>query len=94
MIEEHRRRAGSEDGLVIGLQLTHSGRYCRPNHHTKPEPRILYHHPVLDKRLGISSDYPLLTLDRCMREAVELPFRDQDRFEKFVARNAEALFFP
>src|SRR5437899_2888516 len=60
LIEEHRRRAGSEDGLVIGLQLTHSGRYCRPNHHTKPEPRILYHHPVLDKRLGISSDYPLL----------------------------------
>jgi len=41
-----------------------------------------------------ASDYPLLTLDRCMREAVELPFRDQDRFEKFVARNAEALFFP
>src|SRR6266702_2891009 len=60
LIEEHRRRAGSEDGLVIGLQLTHSGRYCRPNHHTKPEPRILYHHPVLDKRLGISSGYPLL----------------------------------
>ena len=60
LIEEHRRRAGSEDGLVIGLQLTHSGRYCRPNHHTKPEPRILYHHPVLDKRLGIPRDYPLL----------------------------------
>jgi 2,4-dienoyl-CoA reductase-like NADH-dependent reductase (Old Yellow Enzyme family) len=60
LIEEHRRKAGSQDGLVIGLQLTHSGRYCRPNHHTKPEPRILYHHPILDKRLGISSDYPLL----------------------------------
>src|SRR6266699_564284 len=61
LIEEHRRTAGSEDGLVIGLQLTHSGRYCRPNHHTTPEPRILYHHLILDKRLGISSDYPLLT---------------------------------
>jgi predicted TIM-barrel fold metal-dependent hydrolase len=40
-----------------------------------------------------ASDYPLLTLDRCLREVVELPFRDRDRFEKFVARNAEALFF-
>jgi len=40
LLEEHHRAAGSEDGLVIGLQLTHSGRYCRPNHHAKPEPRI------------------------------------------------------
>jgi predicted TIM-barrel fold metal-dependent hydrolase len=44
-------------------------------------------------KVMFASDYPLLTLDRCMREAVELPLRDQDRFEKFVARNAEALFF-
>jgi predicted TIM-barrel fold metal-dependent hydrolase len=44
-------------------------------------------------KVMFASDYPLLALDRCMREAAELPFRDQDRFEKFVARNAEALFF-
>ena len=61
LIKEHHRTTGSEDGLIIGLQLTHSGRYCRPNRHTKPEPRILYHHPILDKRLGLSGDYPLLT---------------------------------
>ena len=61
LIKEHHRATGSEDGLIIGLQLTHSGRYCRPNRHTKPEPRILYHHPILDKRLGLSRDYPLLT---------------------------------
>ena len=44
-------------------------------------------------KVMFASDYPLLSLDRCMREAAELPFRDQDRFEKFVARNADALFF-
>jgi 2,4-dienoyl-CoA reductase-like NADH-dependent reductase (Old Yellow Enzyme family) len=43
------------------LQLTHSGRYCRPNEHTRPEPRILYHHPLLDRRLKLPPDYPLLT---------------------------------
>jgi len=43
------------------LQLTHSGRYCRPNKHDRPEPRILYHHPILDRRLGLSPDYPTLT---------------------------------
>jgi NADPH2 dehydrogenase len=61
LIEEHDRTTGSEDGLLVGLQLTHSGRYCRPNRDTKPEPRILYRHPILDKRLGLSGDYPLLT---------------------------------
>jgi len=58
---EHIQTTGSDDGLVIGLQLTHSGRYCRPNEHSRPEPRILYHHPVLDQRLKLPADYPLLT---------------------------------
>jgi NADPH2 dehydrogenase len=58
---EHNLTTGSDDGLVIGLQLTHSGRYCRPNELTRPEPRILYHHPWLDRRLGLPPDYPVLT---------------------------------
>ena len=61
LIDEHIATTGSKDGLLIGLQLTHSGRYCRPNHHTKLEPRILYHHPILDQRVGVSADHPLLT---------------------------------
>ena len=61
LIEEHRRVAGSDDGLMIGLQLTHSGRYSKPNSNSSPEPRILYHHPILDKRLGLPADYPVLT---------------------------------
>jgi len=58
---EHILATGSDDGLVMGLQLTHSGRYCRPNEHARPEPLILYHHPVLDRRLKLPPDYPLLT---------------------------------
>ena len=61
LIEEHRRKTGSDEGLVIGLQLTHSGRYAKPNAKDRPEPRILYHHPILDKRLGLPADYPLLS---------------------------------
>lgn len=61
LIEEHRKTTGSTDGLLIGLQLTHSGRYCRPNQHNRPEPKILYHHPILDRKLGLPSDYPVLT---------------------------------
>ena len=58
---EHVLTTGSDNGLVIGLQLTHSGRFCRPNEHTRPEPRILYHHPFLDQRLKLPADHPLLT---------------------------------
>jgi len=58
---EHILTTGSDDGLIVGLQLTHSGRYCRPNEHSRPEPRILYHHPFLDQRLKLPPDYPLLT---------------------------------
>ena len=61
LIDEHIRTTGSEEGLLIGLQLTHSGRYCRPNRHDKPEPRILYRHPILDRKLGLPADYPVLT---------------------------------
>ncbi|HXM14092.1 MAG TPA: hypothetical protein VN933_02545 [Candidatus Eremiobacteraceae bacterium] len=57
LIDEHKRVMGNIDGLVIGLQLTHSGRYCRPNASNKSEPRILYRHPILDRRLKLGPDY-------------------------------------
>ncbi|HXN22915.1 MAG TPA: NADH:flavin oxidoreductase [Candidatus Dormibacteraeota bacterium] len=61
LVDEHRRTAGSVDGLIIGLQLTHSGRYSCPNQKGRPEPRILYHHPILDRRVGLSCDSSVLT---------------------------------
>jgi 2,4-dienoyl-CoA reductase-like NADH-dependent reductase (Old Yellow Enzyme family) len=61
LVEEHRKTTGSDDGLLLGLQLTHSGRFCRPNAHDRPEPRMLYHHPLLDLRVGVAGDCPLLT---------------------------------
>jgi 2,4-dienoyl-CoA reductase-like NADH-dependent reductase (Old Yellow Enzyme family) len=56
-------------GVVVGLQLTHSGRFSRPNSH-RPEPRILYRHPIMDRRLGLPDDYPLLS-DGEVREIIE-----------------------
>jgi NADPH2 dehydrogenase len=52
LLDAHRQQFGSTDDLLVGLQLTHSGRFCRPN--TKQlEPRIAYHHPLLDQKFGI-----------------------------------------
>jgi NADPH2 dehydrogenase len=67
MAAAHEAAFGRRDDLVIGLQLTHSGRYCRPNSKAKLEPRILYHHPVLDRRLQIDPSLPVLTDDEIRR---------------------------
>lgn len=40
-------------GQVAGLQLTHSGRWARPQ--GTPLPRTVYQHPILDDRSGASS---------------------------------------
>jgi 2,4-dienoyl-CoA reductase-like NADH-dependent reductase (Old Yellow Enzyme family) len=61
LIDEHRGHFGTDDDLLLGLQLTHSGRFCRPNEKAKLEPMILYHHPVLDEMFKIPADYPIMT---------------------------------
>ena len=61
LVETHVERFGRADDLLVGLQLTHSGRFARPGRHDRPEPCILYHHPLLDRRFAIPPDYPLLT---------------------------------
>ncbi len=61
VLDKHTEAFGNTDDLVIGLQLTHSGRFCKPNSHTRFESKILYAHPFLNQRFGLSADYPALT---------------------------------
>lgn len=63
LLDTHRQHFGKVDDLSVGLQLTHSGRYARPNSKKTAEPRIAYRHPTLDPRLGISDDSLLLSDD-------------------------------
>jgi NADPH2 dehydrogenase len=61
LVEAHGQQCGSCEGLLVGLQLTHSGRFCRPNRKDMLEPLILYRHPVLDRKFGVPDDHPLMT---------------------------------
>lgn len=70
LVAAHKQATGSDVDLFIGLQLTHSGRYSRPNAQDRPEPKIVYHHPILNRRLDIPADYPVLT-DAELREIIE-----------------------
>ncbi len=47
--------------IVMVIQLTHSGRYSKPE--GKPEPIIAHHSPVLDPKHDLPPDYPLVTDD-------------------------------
>ena len=51
MVAAHATRF-DESGLVAGLQLTHSGRWSRPQ--GEPAPRIAYRQPQLDARVPVS----------------------------------------
>ena len=50
LVAAHEQAGGRAGGPVVGLQLTHSGRWSRPD--GEPRPRIAYRHPLLDDRVG------------------------------------------
>ncbi|MCX7387750.1 MAG: NADH:flavin oxidoreductase [Planctomycetales bacterium] len=65
--QAHQKHIGSTDDLLIGLQLTHSGRFARPNDKQRLEPQIAYHHPLLDPKYGITNSDALLSDDDIKR---------------------------
>jgi 2,4-dienoyl-CoA reductase-like NADH-dependent reductase (Old Yellow Enzyme family) len=67
LVDEHRRRFGTTGDLLVGLQLTHSGRFACPRQKTRPEPLILYRHPVLDRKFHLAADQPVLSDDDIAR---------------------------
>jgi NADPH2 dehydrogenase len=52
LVAAHRDRfgAGGDGDLYVGLQLTHSGRYARPDAHDRPAPIAACPNPILDRR--------------------------------------------
>ncbi|MBZ0290428.1 MAG: NADH:flavin oxidoreductase, partial [Anaerolineae bacterium] len=67
LVATHAQHHGDADNLLIGLQLTHSGRFARPYDNSKLEPHILYNHPLLDRKYHLPPDQPLMTDDEIAR---------------------------
>lgn len=65
--DTHAKHFERTDDLLVGLQLTHSGRFSRPNEKAVSEPRVAYRHPVLDSRVGVKDDGPVLTDDELQK---------------------------
>jgi NADPH2 dehydrogenase len=63
LVAAHHAHFGRTDDLLVGLQLTHSGRFARPQPGKGLQPKILYHHPFLDAKFGIAPDAPVMSDD-------------------------------
>ena len=59
--QAHLEKYGTADDLVIGFQLTHSGRFCRPNDNAVYEAKVAYRHPILDPKFKVKSDDQVFT---------------------------------
>lgn len=74
LVQTHANAFGTANDLLIGLQLTHSGRFCKPKSHKAFEPKILYSHPFLNSKFGMAADYPVLTdaeIDQIIEQYVQ-----------------------
>ena len=65
--DAHREHFGKTDDLLVGLQLTHSGRFSRPDDHRRLRPVIAYRHPLLDPVVGVRDDGPVIDDDGIAR---------------------------
>lgn len=63
LIDSHVDRFGDASDLVVGLQLTHSGRFARPNTKDQLEPQTAQRNAALDRKFGIQDDSAILSDD-------------------------------
>lgn len=87
ILDTHKEAFENVEDLLVGLQLTHSGRFCKPWDKAKMEPQILYHHPVLDKKFGLKEDYDLISdddIDELIEDYINAAEKAQEAGFEFV----------
>src|SRR5688572_28238531 len=87
LVGAHRERFGAnaDRDLFLGLQLTHSGRWSRPNVFDRPEPMAAVANPVLDRR--VPTGVPVMSdddLDRLVDDFVAAARLTYDAGYRFI----------
>lgn len=83
----HQQHFGRTDDLLVGLQLTHSGRFARPNDKKRLEPRIVYSNSWMTEKFGTEDCERILTddeIDRLSEDFVRAAVRAQRAGFQFV----------
>ena len=63
LLEAHRGQYEGTSEPIVGFQLTHSGRFCRPHHFKEWLPRVAFRHPLLDARFQVTREDQIFTDD-------------------------------
>jgi 2,4-dienoyl-CoA reductase-like NADH-dependent reductase (Old Yellow Enzyme family) len=86
LVRAHRERFGpnADADLCVGLQLTHSGRFARPERKDRPEPLTAYAHPLLDRRFPACTCLTDDDLDRLVETFVRAARLARDAGFDFV----------
>ena len=84
LVTDHEAKFESSADLIIGLQLTHSGRFSVPDEDRARKPKTLYRHSILDEKFHLEADHRPMT-DEEIDELV-------DDFIKAAALAKEAGF--
>jgi len=87
LVSAHEEAFGTSNDLYVGLQLTHSGRYARPNEKSKAEPRPAQRNRLLDSRVGVDDDSAMLTddeLDQLIDDFIAAAIRSERAGYSFV----------
>src|SRR5438309_10265768 len=90
LLRAHKERYDITDDLVIGFQLTHSGRFCKPNDKFRLEPRVAYRHPILDKKVNVTSDAQVFTdgeIDQSIQAYIRAAKNEADVGAEFLDIN-------
>jgi 2,4-dienoyl-CoA reductase-like NADH-dependent reductase (Old Yellow Enzyme family) len=71
LVGAHVETGATDTDLRVGLQLTHSGRFARPNRKDKIEPTIAYPHPILDSRFSIDDPEAVTITDDGLKQLID-----------------------
>lgn len=71
LVKAHEGAMGSSDGLYVGLQLTHSGRFSKPNDDKIHECRVAYRHPILDGKFHWDDKFCKVLSDDDVKRLIE-----------------------
>ena len=74
MVADHEQKFGTSSDLLIGLQLTDSGRFAVPGEDRIRKPKTLYKHSVLDNKFNVPEDHNVMTdaeIDELVADFIE-----------------------
>ena len=91
LVTAHEAEFGTSADLVVGLQLTHAGRFAKPDCHERMQPRTAQRNSILDARCGITDDSAVVSdedLTALIEDFIRPTLRSKQAFNSLTLNTA------